>query len=153
MTKQSNELVKKEETAVAEFVAPEFQAEAVNVEDIAFPRIQMLQPISESVTDGKYAAGDIIDSATGEILGSVSKQLEIIPLRCRKYYKVTKEVEGKSKFVRIEPINNRADMDKDWNFEEDGFIMKRRPVMEVFVLIPNADLPYVFRISGMTILR
>lgn len=146
----SKDLVKKEETQLTDFVAPEFEAEAVNIEDIAFPRIQQMQPISESVTDGKYAAGDIIDSVTGEILGSTTKQVEIIPLRCRKYYKVTKEVDGKDKFVRIEPINSPVDMQKEWNFLEDGEQMARRPVMEVFVLIPGKDLPYIFRIAGMS---
>ena len=150
MTKETKELVKKEETQVATFVAPDFTPETMNIEDIAFPRIMMLQPISESVTDGKYVAGDIIDSVTGEVIGGSSKQLEIIPLRCRKYYKVTKEVEGKAKFVRIEPINNAQDMQKDWNFMEDGEMMKRRPVMEVFVLVPGKDLPYIFRIAGMS---
>lgn len=146
----SKEIVKKEETVVATFVAPEFTPEAMNVEDIAFPRIMMLQPISESVTDGKYAAGDIIDSATGEILGGVSKSVEIIPLRCRKYYKVTKKVDGKSKFVRIEMINSAQDMQKDWNFIENDEQLQRRPVMEVFVLVPGKDLPYIFRIAGMS---
>lgn len=151
MSKETKELVKKEETQVAQFEAPDFESEAVNVEDIAFPRIQMMQPISETVTDGKYAAGDIIDSVTGEILGSSTKQIEIIPLRCRKYYKVQKIVgSDKKEFVRIEPINSATDMNKEWNFEENGEQMIRRPVMEVFVLIPGRDLPYIWRLSGMS---
>lgn len=150
MNQKTKDLVVKEETQVAAFVAPEFQAESVNVEDIAFPRIQLMQPISESVTDGKYAAGDIIDSVTGEIIGGTAKSVEIIPLRCRKYYKVTKKVDGKSKFVRIEMINSAQDMQKDWNFLENDEQMQRRPVMEVFVLVPGQDLPYMFRIAGMS---
>ena len=150
MSEETKDLVKKEETAVTTFVAPEFQAESVSVEDIAFPRIQLMQPISESVTDGKYAAGDIIDSVTGEIIGGTSKAVEIIPLRCRKYYKVTKKVDGKSKFVRIEMINSAQDMQKDWNFIENDEQLQRRPVMEVFVLVPGQDLPYMFRIAGMS---
>ena len=144
MSSKNQELVKKEDTQVAAFEAPVFEAEAVSVEDIAFPRIQAMQPISEAVTDGKYAAGDVIDSVTGEILGSSTKQIEIIPLRCRKYYKVQKILgSDKKEFVRIEPINSAADMNKEQNFEENGEQMQRRPVMEVFVLIPGRELPYI----------
>lgn len=146
----SKELVKKEETAVAAFEAPEFETEAINVEDIAFPRIQLLQPISESVVEQKYSAGVIIDSVTGEVIGDVKKQVEIIPLRARKYYKVSKLVGQKKEFVRTEPINTRADMDRPWSFEENGDSMVRRPVMECFVLIPGRELPYIFRIAGMS---
>ena len=64
--------------------------------------------------------------------------------------KVTKKVEGKNTFVRIENINTPADMQKDWNFEENGEQMVRRPIMEVFVLIPGRELPYIWRISGMS---
>ena len=148
--KTSNELTVKENTEVAAFVAPDFQSEAVNVEDIVFPRIQLLQPISETVTDGKYAAGDIIDSVSGEVMGSPSKSVEIIPLRCRKYYKVTKKVDGKDKYVRIEPINSPADMQKEWNFVEEGEQLARRPVMEIFVLVEGQEIPYIFRLSGMS---
>ena len=151
MSKETKELVKKEETQVAQFEAPSFESEGVNVEDIAFPRIQAMQPISESVVEGKYAAGDIINSFTGEVLGSSTKQVEIIPLRCRKYYKIMKVIDAnKKEFARIEPINSAQDMQKDWNFEENGNQMIRRPVMEVFVLIPGHDLPFIWRLSGMS---
>ena len=67
--KNSNELVTTKTSEVAEFVAPEFIPEAVHVEDIAFPRLLLMQPISETVTDGKYAAGGSLVAGFIQVLG------------------------------------------------------------------------------------
>ncbi len=144
-------VVEKQDVVTQEFVAPVFESESLRIEDIAFSKLICLQPISEAVTDGKYAAGDIIDSTSGEKIGSSTQELEIFPLSTRKYYKVERKVDGKNEWVRAEPINGPQDMNKDWTFEEDGEILTRRPVMEVFLMAPSvSELPFLWRIQGMS---
>jgi len=46
-------------------------------EDILMPRVAILQGLSDLVTQGKGAAGDLADSLSGEILG---KEITFIPL-------------------------------------------------------------------------
>lgn len=139
------------EVVTQEFVAPEFQGEAVAIEDITFPKIIALQPISTAVVDGVYSSGDVIDSITGEVIASTKKELEVYPLRYRKYYKVEKGEQGNKEWVRAEPINGKADLDLPWDFEENGVLMTRRPVLEIFLLAPSvSELPYLWRIQGMS---
>ena len=150
---KKNEVAVVEEQAVvvSEFVAPDFAGDDLHIEDISFPKLICMQPISEAVTDGKYSAGDIINSTTGEKIGSPTEEVEIFPISTRKYYKVEKEVDGKNTWVRAEPINGPKDLEKEWTFEEDGEILTRRPVMEVFLMIPkSSDLPFLWRIQGMS---
>ena len=147
---KKNEVAVVEETNVLAFVAPEFQPEEVNTDDIAFPKMLLMQPISESVTDGKHTAGDVIDSVTGEKIADTKDGVEIYPIRMRKYY-VVKNVDEDNKYVRTEAIISKDDMNKPWNFEENGIQMKRQPVMEIFCLSPNnSELPYLLRFKGMS---
>ncbi len=152
MSKKNEVAVVEQETQVVEtFVAPEFEGQSIDMNDIAFPKVIAMQPISEGVIDGNYSAGDVIDSITGEIIASTKKELEVYPLRYRKYYKVERGVSGDKEWVRAEPITCKEDMDKEWDFEEDGIPMTRRPVLEIFLLAPSvSELPYLWRIQGMS---
>jgi hypothetical protein len=136
---------------VAEFVAPSFETDEINSIDVAYPRMQLMQPISEGVTDGLYSAGDIINAMTGEKIGGPTEAIEIFPIRQRKYY-VVSNTDDNHKFVRIEPITTKEDMDKPWNFQENDINMKRSPTMEVFVYAPkHSELPFQLRFKGMTL--
>lgn len=152
MSKKNEVAVVEQETQVVEtFVAPEFEGQAIDMNDVAFPKLIAMQPISEGVVDGIYSAGDIINSITGEVVGGVKKELEVYPLRYRKYYKVEKGTSGEKEWVRAEPITSKEDMDKDWDFEENGILMTRRPVLEVFLHAPSvSELPFLWRIQGMS---
>lgn len=152
MSKKNEVAVVEQETQVTEtFVAPEFQGEAIDMNDITFPKLIAMQPVSESVTDGIYVSGDIINSITGEVVGGVKKELEVYPLRYRKYYKVEKGTSGEKEWVRAEPITSKEDMNKEWDFEENGVLMTRRPVLEIFLMAPSvSELPFLWRIQGMS---
>ena len=149
MSKKNEVAVVEQEMQVTEtFVAPEFEGQAIDMNDIAFPKLIAMQPNSETVVDGVYSAGDIINSITGEVVGGVKKELEVYPLRYRKYYKVEK---GEKEWVRAEPITCKEDMDKAWDFEENGVLMTRRPVLEIFLMAPSvSELPFLWRIQGMS---
>lgn len=74
----------------------------VEAADIRIPRLLLMQSTSELVGQRKAAAGDIVNSITGEKVGDETNPLEIVPIYTFKTWVVSEKVNGKFEFKRVD---------------------------------------------------
>lgn len=128
--KQATGIVKKEETHMT--VADQ-QGSLIDQKDIQIPRILLAQNMSEIVTEGKAAIGDIYDSLSWEVLAKKGTVLEVVPLFHWKTWVLSEEVKGKFEFRTIVPWTP-SNSDLPWNWTEKGTNWKRTQCLNFFVM-------------------
>lgn len=129
-------------------------AAPVSAQDIIIPRILLMQPMSEAVTEGDAAFGDMVESLSNEKVGDLKTPLEVVPFLMRKIfveYDVTNGTDMKNKkFLRVTPITPQNE-NLPYNDEEtrDGkrMLIMRDYVREFYVLRVDelklgATIPY-----------
>lgn len=131
----------------------EFVDYEINQEDIVIPKILLMQPISDMVSQDKAKYGDFVDSLSKTVIGDGTKGIKFIPLSYKKIHIInSKGADGKFKFTRIEPILNAVDDAKPYQDIENGVIIERKKIMEFFVFCPDlSDLPMALQFKGMSI--
>lgn len=119
--------------------------------DIIIPKIQLMQPTSDQVNDGKAKFGEFLSSLDGSILGEA---FEFTPFYMTKMHWVSKLKDAKSgefKFDRTEPILTAADEEKPWeDTDSDGTPIKRTLVRQFFGMVKGQPLPMVIQAKGMS---
>ena len=121
--------------------------------DVVIPRLLLMQPMSNKVTDGAAKFGEFIDSLTDEALGNFDKPLDVIPFDCKKVWiEYNAEVNPKE-FLRVVPITpqneNLPYNDEEYNEDAKKKIkISRDRVMNFYVLLPEhikqgAAIPYI----------
>lgn len=116
--------------------------------DLIIPKIVLQQGLSPMVADGKAKMGDILNSASSEIVGGVEKPLEIIPFYMDKIWFVSKKNGNDFEFVRSEPVT-RDNEKSPWQFVEDGVEHKRDYAMIFYCLVTGqGDVPYTITMKG-----
>lgn len=135
----------------------------INSKDIIIPRILLMQPGSELVTEGEAAFGEIIDSLTGKKLGDMKKPIMVIPFAMKKAfveYEAPAKKGDKKKFLRVFPVTPE---NEDLPYEDEGknaegktIKISRDFTMNFYVLLPEevsrgGELPYIltFRRTGL----
>jgi hypothetical protein len=131
----------------------EFQDYEISQSDIVIPKILLMQPISDMVSQDKAKYGDFVNSLTNEVISDCIKGIDVIPLSIKKYHIVSKkEADGKFKFLRIDPITCAADEAKPYYDTEGEFIIERKNVLDFYVLAPDiCELPFSLQFKGMSI--
>jgi hypothetical protein len=109
--------------------------------DIVIPKIQLMQGMSQAVTNGKAKLGDLVDSVSGEIIGDITKPLEVVPFHMEKFFIVQKFNGKKFLYDRIEKITPQNE-NSPYDFEEKGIKMKRVYTRRFYVLTNGNVLPY-----------
>lgn len=109
--------------------------------DIVIPKIQLMQGMSQAVTNGKAKLGDLVDSVSGEIIGDITKPLEVVPFHMEKFFIVQKFNGKKFLYDRIEKITPQNE-NAPYDFEEKGQKMKRVYTRRFYVLTNGNVLPY-----------
>lgn len=128
-------LVKTENTAV---VAPPLgAAEITNIEGLDFSdcqptRLMLQQKMSKMVDDGKTKPGDIVDSVSGEIKGSESKPISLIPLSVYKEWAHFYTDEKPAKFFGRTPY---SPANAGWEYEGVSGDVPPRPIMNQICMI------------------
>lgn len=131
----------------------QFQDYEISQNDIVIPKILLMQPISEMVSQDKAKYGDFVNSLTNEVISDCIKGIDVIPLSFKKYHIVNKKgSDGKFKFLRIDPILNAHDDAKPYLDAEGADIIERKTVMDFYVLAPEiCELPFSLQFKGMSI--
>lgn len=109
--------------------------------DIVIPKIQLMQGMSQAVTSGKAKLGDLVDSVSGEIIGDITKPLEVVPFHMEKFFIVQKFNGKKFLYERIEKITPQNE-NAPYEFDENGAKMKRVYTRRFYVLTNGNVLPY-----------
>lgn len=157
----SKELTKAEEKELAiteAYQSNEWGNGGLVAKDIIIPRINVMQPMSEKVTGGKAAFGEIRESLNNTLLGGFEKPpVEFVPFLMEKSFIVFDNSDPEDKvFLRIEPITPQNEDAKyeDEEKNEDGDIIKisRYRTMSFYVLLVDelklgTAIPYILALS------
>lgn len=155
-----NEVVTKQENQVVGTNVLDWGETQVSSQDIFIPRILLMQPMSEKVTAGEAAFGELRSSLDSSKLGDFKSPLEIIPICMQKTwveYDVSAGDDFKNKkFLRTTPVTP-ANENLPFKDAEGAMKISRDKCMNFYVLIPaelklGGALPYVltFRRSSLT---
>lgn len=110
----------------------------ITSQDIVAQKLFLTQPQSPQVADGKAKPGDIYNLDTGEIVGSVDKPVDIVPLKREKVWVVKDVGVTPPRTIRIEDF--KADGPKlpfeDIETDENGKQVKiRRDQSHMFTVL------------------
>lgn len=116
--------------------------------DIVIPKLLLQQSTSAFVATGKAKLGDYVDSVTGEVLGSVSQPVEVIPFHMEKFW-VNQKFNGKRwEYVNVERMTI-SNQNLPWEFTgPKNEKMKRVYTYNFYVIIPGKTLPYMVSFSS-----
>lgn len=162
----SKELAKKEAAELAAALDPnEWGVTEVSSRDIIIPRILLMQPMSDKVTNGDAAFGEFRESLNNEKLGDFKEGFEFIPFHMEKVfieYKLIPTKDGaKKEYLRVVPITPQNE-DLPYEDREKGddgvsYDISRDRVMNFYVLLPKelqtgGAIPYILsaRRTSMT---
>ena len=134
--------------------------------DLIIPRLQLVQAMSEVVTQKKASPGEIRDSLNNSLLAKEGTPLEVLPFYSMKKFKVNKisEVKGKTRkefhkmvLIQDNPAAPGYNEELAWNDEEmiGGVMTKieRVRTYDLFFVIPKLgrDIAYVMSFASSNI--
>ena len=122
-----------------------FGTENVINQDLQFPKILLMQGLSQWVADGVAAPGDIVESYEKTKLGNAKTPVQVIPFFNLNVWKLKKKVNGKFVTVGYEDrVGSEARMDREFKHEtgEEGL---REKTFNLFLLLKgkNLGVPYM----------
>lgn len=116
--------------------------EGIDPADVLIPKVLIMQPISELVTEAKAQAGSLVRSTTGTFLGGKKGQddtpMHFIPLFMQKVWVIMERVGQKAEFRKTEAFT-AANAGAPWNWTENGAQWERNQALNLFALLP-ADI-------------
>lgn len=150
----SKQVTKKEKNEVGQPLDMEaWGGSPITSQDITLPRIVMMQPMADKVTEGKAAFGEFRESLNNEKLGDFNSPMEVLPFYLQKVFIEYDVTDPKEKnFYQIVPITSQND---DLPYEGEGvnsegkkIKIERDRCMNYYVLLPKEidegrALPYV----------
>lgn len=146
-----NDLTKAAGTEVATASLDAWGTEAVETSDVVIPKILLMQKMSDAVDKDLAKEGDLIDSLTNEVLGSLKKPVEVIPFHREKLWFVSRMENGK--WVLDEIVDFNAD-NQNWRYNDTvgGIEYKRELHMRYYVLrTDDLSLPYIVSFKSMSL--
>lgn len=143
-------LTKKQETELMELGSvDEFGVEEQSADDIVMPKLLVMQPGSQLVTEGTARFGEFRNSLTGDLLGSIAEPLEVMPIKILKTWIVSKKLDGMWKFYAIEGFANASET-RPYEHMVDGVPTKNEMCYNLYCLVGDNPLPYVIALKGMS---
>lgn len=141
---ENKELVTKEANNLALVPEGTWGAEGTSSKDILIPKLLLMQGLSQFVGEEKAQMGDIVNSLTGEVLGSKNKAIEIIPILSFRTWVVYETIENSPKFKAVVPMTRE---NEGWELEgeEDGAPVRRDKCLNFYVLLKTdmEGFPYL----------
>lgn len=113
--------VEKTELAVASAPQPQIGEGAIEAKDILIPKILLMQPISDFVAEGKFAAGAFVRSTDHTLVVDKDKKFDFIPLQFFKRWAISRRQPGDSRgeFAGIEPYT-AENCNAPYEWTQDG---------------------------------
>ncbi len=116
MSKQTQDIAKKENTAVAAYVPQknDFGFDTATTNDIKVPMIYIAQGLSKIVDEGKAQNGDIVENLENQVIAKKGTPARFIPFFFQKSYQVQRMENGKKVF------NSNEQWDGEREYETKG---------------------------------
>lgn len=140
----AKELAKKETTEVA-LNNSDWGDVEVSSRDLVISRINLMQGLSELVSDGKAKLGDLVNSVTKEVIASKDATVELLPFYCTKTWITSKKKGNKFEFESVKP-----DQGQVMPFEETigGEVYKHEHCYQFFFMTKELSVPVVASFKG-----
>lgn len=143
-------LAKKQEAELMELGSvDEFGVEEQSSDDIVMPKLLVMQPGSNLVTEGTARFGEFRNSLNSDLLGSIEKPLEMMPIKIIKTWIVSKKLDGMWKFYSIDPFATASES-RPYEHVVDGVPTKNEMCYNLYCLVGDNPLPYVVSLKGMS---
>jgi hypothetical protein len=129
-----------------------FGAAPVSSNDVIIPKIRVMQPGSQLVTDGVAKFGDFIDSLSNEVVGHITeKAVELIPFYVEKIWIISKWNGSKFEFDRIEGVTPMNE-NKQWEEDTPQGKFKNEKCFNFYCLRPeDMSLPVIVAFKGTSL--
>ncbi len=157
--KEEKALAPKASAAVGAVMADEWDLGKVDSSDIIIPKLLIMQAPSKLVAQEKAQMGDIVNSVSGDVLGTCrekdNKPVQFIPFKEEKTWTIFELVGSKPEFRQsIARTPNNDNLERE--YQEGGKNFRRYRTLSYWVLLNNElensdmPLPYVlsFRSTG-----
>lgn len=147
----TKELEVKKDTSLTKY-EESWGSEGTDNSDILIPKILLMQGLSQYVAQEKAQMGDLVDSVTGEVLGSGREKdfsaVKIIPLMQFKNWTHYLKVGDKWEYKGTEMWNaTNAGTPRYEEYQKDGQTYRSDSALNFYVLVVNdnkvQDLPYL----------
>lgn len=133
----------------------------LGAQDIIIPKLLIMQPTSDMVTEGNAVMGEFRDSVSKEKLGSIADPINFIPFHVEKVWDILEQQDDEQyKWRRSEPLIEDPlkpgyNDNLKWTDIENGINIKRVRRMNFYVMLASQlkegnAVPYVlaFRSTG-----
>lgn len=111
-------------------------SEGVDTKDILIPKLLLMQPLSELVSEGKASPGAIVRSTTGEALATKDKPLSFIAFSSFKTWILSEQVKEKYEFRGVEPMT-AGNVNEPLEWMVNGSKWRRDRSLNFYVLLPQ----------------
>lgn len=155
-TKQKNEVVSQgagNQVAVSATTMEDWGQSEISSKDIIIPKILAMQGLSDFVSEGKAKLGDLVDSISGEVLGSIEKPVEFVPFHMEKVWIISRKKKGETKF-EFEKYEAVTAENLGYPFEaKDGEDdVKYEYTLQFYCLLPtDTSMPYVISFKSTSL--
>lgn len=129
-----NQLEVRKETQVALPMDNILSDLGISANELAIPKLLLMQNTSEFVGEGMFQMGDIINSLSKEKVGSLDSPVEIIPLFMQRNWVVYNVSDGQPVYMRQEPVTS-ANEKLPWDDIEAGVVIRRDMSLDVYCLL------------------
>lgn len=124
--------------------------------DIAIPKVLIMQGQSPRVLEGEAQFGELLDSLNWKNMGDIprgdkkAKPLICLPFHWEKYWNIRRQMQDKWVFdsmVKMDSLNENLDQYEEWQ-GNDG-VMRRRVYQHLFyVLVKGSTIPFAVAFRG-----
>lgn len=108
----------------------------INTTSVVIPRILKMEFMSDMVKQQKAKFGELRDSLTGDLIGDITKGLQIVPIEVEEKWLIFNLVKSKGKtdreFSEVVPVTSA---NENWKYAEDD--VERDRVMDVYCLLKS----------------
>lgn len=126
----------------------------MSADDLVIPKILAMQGLSDAVTNGTAKFGEFRESIGNNLIGSIEKPFEFIPVFAQKLWLVFDATTKKKEFLKTVPL---TEANKDHPFEGLNPETKKNEqwqrVYSFYVLLPDevkagSSMPYIINFKG-----
>lgn len=133
-------------TVPAEFRRKSENAGIIDKADIIIPRVLMMQGMSKLVSAEQAVPGDLVNSVTNEIIGSLKKPMKFVPLmQFKTVIRSEKQPKGLPKYLGQESWNPTKHANLEWEEEVNGKTIYNTQCLNFYVMTEkDLDSPSAF---------
>jgi len=123
---KGKELAKATDKELAELNAGWGQPETVDADDLVLTKYNLMQGLSDAVSEGTFKLGDIVDLATMEKIGGTDKPVKLVPFKMEKFIYKIKDDGGRGELEEVQDYRANFKREEVINGQKYKFVLNYR---------------------------